>query len=226
MVGLSKGMLALPLEGYERRLAGEQREVTVAFADIRGFTTLADCIPPDELVAVLNIYLVTIINVFRKHEGLINKFGGDSVMAVWNAPIDCQEHALLATVAAIGAQRAVSELKRKQPTLPKINFGIGINTGKVIAGSIGCPDCMEYTVIGDTVNIAARLTSVVLGGKVWITTSTSELVQDYISVKPLESLEVKGKRQPVKVYEVEDLNTASAQAFDNERLRERVRRGG
>ena len=185
MVGLSKGMLALPLEGYERRSAGEQREVTVAFADIRGFTTLADCIPPDELVAVLNIYLVTIINVFRKHEGLINKFGGDSVMAVWNASIDCQEHALLATVAAIGAQRAVSELKRKQPTLPKINFGIGINTGKVIAGNIGGEGTLEYTVIGSAVNIAAKLTSATPGGKVWITNDTFELVKNYISAKTL-----------------------------------------
>lgn len=197
--------VSAPSEELEHRSCGEQREVTVVFADIRGFTTLADCIEPNELVMVLNTYLSTLIKVFRKYEGMIIKFGGDSIMAVWNTPVDCDEHALLATMASVEAQQAIRELQSQEPTLPKIDFGIGVNTGKVIAASIGCEDHQEYTVIGDVVNIAARLTSAVPGGRVWITAGTFELAKNYISVKPLEPLELKGKRQPVKAYEVADV---------------------
>ncbi len=208
MIGLLQGIIPLSVKEHSPQSGGEEREVTVVFADLRGFTTLADCIPPKELVAVLNTYLSTVVRIFRKYEGMIDKFGGDSIMAVWNAPRDCREHALLATQAAVGAERAVTELKKRQPALPKIDFGIGINSGKVIAGNIGCEDCKDYTVIGDAVNIAARLTGTVPGGRVWITADTFDLARDYISAKLLEPIEVKGKRYPVKAYEVTDLNTA------------------
>jgi adenylate cyclase len=188
----------------EPGFGGERREVTVAFADIRGFTTLAECLSPEELITVLNTYLAAVIKAFLKHGGVIDKFGGDSIMAVWNAPGDCPAHALQATVAAIEAQQAVKELQRRESTLPKIGFGIGINTGKVTAGYIGCEDRMEYSVIGDTVNIASRLSDAVPAGKVWATLSTFELVEDYLSTKPLAPLAVKGKRQRVKAYEVLD----------------------
>ncbi len=194
------------LKERELRLGGEQREITVAFADIRGFTTLADCLQPQELVIVLNTYLSTIIKVFFKYGVMINKLGGDSVMAVWNAPRDCEEHALVATVAAFEAQRAIGALQKRELTLPKIGFGIGINTGKVIAGNIGCEDSLEYSVIGDTVNVAAKLTRFAPGGEVWITADTFELVKDHISAKALGPLAVKGKRQPVKTYEVLDIH--------------------
>lgn len=180
----------------------EQREVTVAFADIRGFTTLADCMPPEELAAVLNTYLSAVTRAFLKHDVMMNRFGGDSIMAVWNAPADCEGHALRATMAASEAQRAINELQKTESTLPKIEFGIGVNTGMVIAGNIGYEEHKEYAVLGDTVNIAAKLTSVAPGGKVWITADTFELVKDHISVKPLEPMALRGKRQPVKAYEV------------------------
>lgn len=182
----------------------EQREVTVVFADIRGFTTLADCMLPEELAAVLNTYLSTVTRAFLKHDVMMNRYGGDSIMAVWNAPLDCEEHALRATMAATEAQRAVTELQKAESTLPKIDFGIGVNTGRVIAGDFGYEERKEYSVLGDTVNVAAKLTSVAPGGKVWITADTFELVKDHISVKPLEPLALKGKRQPIKAYEVLD----------------------
>ncbi len=191
----------------EPKFRGERREVTVAFADIRGFTTLADCLQAEELVMVLNTYLSTIIKVFIKYGVMINKFGGDSIMGVWNAPTDCREHPVLATTAAIEAQAAVGELQRKELTLPKIGFGIGMNTGNLIAGNIGCPDSLEYTVIGDAVNIAAKLTRLTPGGKVYITADTFELVEDHVSAKMLGPLAVKGKRQPIKTFEVLDVHT-------------------
>jgi len=191
-----------PCDDSARASAVEQREVTVAFADIRGFTTLADCMPPEELATVLNTYLSAVTRVFLKHDVMINRFGGDSIMAVWNAPADCEGHALRATMAASEAQRAIHELRKTESTLPKIDFGIGVNTGRVIAGNIGYEEHKEYSVLGDTVNVASKLTSVTPGGKVWITAHTFELVKDYISVKPLVPMALRGKRQPVKAYEV------------------------
>lgn len=220
MVGLLQATASLPLKELDLELGAEQREVTVAFADLRGFTTLADCIPPNELLTVLNAYLSTVVTVFHKYEGMIDKFGGDSILAIWNAPLACREHALLATAAAVEAQRAIKDLQRKRPTLPRINFGIGINTGQVIAGDIGGEDCKEYTVIGDTVNIAARLTGTVPGGRVWITASTFDLARDYISAKPLDPIVVKGKRHQLKAYEVTELNaglTRRAEGFGDDR---------
>ncbi len=204
--GFSKDLSAVnadtQLKDHEPRWRGEQREVTVAFADIRGFTTLADCIPPDELIMVLNAYLTTVVRAFLKYDVEINKFGGDSVMAICNAPTHCENHALLVTKAAIEVQRAVRGLQQRELTLPRINFGIGVNTGRVVVGHIGCEGHLEYSVIGDAVNVAARLTGAVPGGKVWITIGTFEVVKDKITVKSLEPLAMKGKRQPVKVYEV------------------------
>ncbi|MFC1906731.1 adenylate/guanylate cyclase domain-containing protein [Chloroflexota bacterium] len=187
------------------RLEGECREVTVAFADIRGFTTLAECIPLEELITVLNTYLSTIIQAFLEQGGMISKLGGDSVMAVWNAPVDCPKHALLATVAALEAQRAVHNLQMSEITLARVGFGIGINTGRVIAGGIGCEDKLEYSVIGDAVNIASRITDTAPAGKVWVAASTFDSIEGYITARPLKPMAVKGKRQPVKAYEVLDI---------------------
>lgn len=188
----------------ELKLGGQQREVTVAFADIRGFTGVSEKVQPEALVGVLNTYLSIVINAVLKHDGMINKFGGDSIMAVWNVPTDCKEHALLATMAAIDAQRAIRQLQQEELTLPRMDFGIGINTGMVVAGNMGSEDRLEYSVIGNAVNIASRLTSVTPGEKVWIGSDTYELVKDYIRVKPLKPLMVKGKRLPIKAYEVID----------------------
>jgi adenylate cyclase len=190
------------LEKNELELGGEQCEVTVAFADIRGFTSMSENTPTAELVRLLNIYLSTVIEAVLKYDGMVNKFGGDSIMAVWNAPTQCKEHALMAIKAAMDAQRAIMALHQEDASLPKIDFSIGINTGKAMAGNFGSKDRLEYSVIGDAVNVAARLTGIAEAGKVWIGSDTYELVKDYIQAKPLEPFTVKGKREPIKAYEV------------------------
>jgi adenylate cyclase len=196
--------IPLPIAG-QFSPGGQRREVTVAFADIRSFTTLADCLVPEELVSVLNRYLAVVIKSFLQGRGMIHKLMGDSVMAVWNAPQDLADHALLATRAATEAQQAIRELRREEFTLPKMDFGIGINTGNVITGHFGGEDCQEYSVIGDTVNIAARLTGAAPGGKVWITGSTFEQIEAQVSARPLTLMALKGKRQLVKAYEVTEI---------------------
>ena len=193
------------MENDELRLGGEQTEVTVAFADIRGFTSMSENIQPAELVRVLNIYLSIVIDSILKYDGMVNKFGGDSVMAVWNAPTKCEEHALMATKAAIDAQHAIQALQQEDISLPKVDFGIGINTGHAIAGNLGSENRSEYSVIGDSVNIASRLTSAAEGGKVWIGANTYEIVKNHVQVKALEPITVKGKRELVHAYEVIDI---------------------
>jgi len=186
-------------------LVGREYEVTVAFADVRGFTSISEKLPTEELVRALNVYLSAIIKAIIKYDGMVNKFGGDSVMAIWNVPMECKGHALSAIKAAISAQHAIRELQAKETALPKMEFGIGINTGKAVAGNMGSEDRLEYSVIGDTVNTAAKLSNAAPGGKVWIGADTFLLVKDYVMAKPLDPLSIKGKREPVKTYEVLDI---------------------
>jgi len=189
-------------EEGDLKLDGEEREVTVAFADVRGFTGISEKITSIELVRALNIYLAAIIEAVLKYGGMVNKFGGDSVMAVWNTPLECQDHALLAVKAAISAQNAFSKLPGSDKNLSKMEFGIGINTGKVLAGNMGSRDRMEYSVIGDAVNCAARITSATPSGKVWIGADTLLKIERQVLAVPLKPLKVKGKRQPITAYEV------------------------
>jgi len=186
----------------ELKLGGEEKEVTAVFADVRNFTGISENIPPDELVRVLNIYLSTIIDTVLDYSGMINKFGGDSVMAIWNVPVEHEEHALLATKAGISAQRAIKQLQERETTLPKMEFGIGINTGKALAGNMGSKNRLEYSVIGDAVNIAAKLANAAPGGKIWIGESIYKLVNSHIATKRLGSLAVKGRSHPIQAYEV------------------------
>jgi adenylate cyclase len=188
----------------ELKLGGDECEVTALFADIRNFTSISEIIPPEELVRALNLYLSAIIEAVLKHNGMINKFGGDSVMAIWNVPVESEGHALLATKAALSAQRAVKKLHNGETIFPRMEFGIGINTGGAVAGNMGSENRLEYSVIGDAVNTAARLASATPGGKIWIGASTFQLVKDCIVAKPLEPLVLKGKREPIQAYEVLD----------------------
>jgi adenylate cyclase len=201
----------------ELKLGGQEQEVTVMFADVRGFASISEKMLPKKLVWALNIYISAIIKAVFEHDGTINKFGGDSVMATWNVPIGCKEHALLATRAAVSAQRAIVKLHNKESNLPEMQFGMGVNTGKALAGNMGSEDRLEYSVIGDTVNTAARLADAAPGGKVWIGADTFTQVKDYITAELLKPLSLKGKRKKVRVYEVIDIqgNRLSRLSLEN-----------
>jgi adenylate cyclase len=187
------------------KLGGEERTVTILFADARNFTGISEKMNTQELVSILNRYLSVIIKATLQYDGMVNKFGGDSIMAVWNTPIACQGHALSATRAAVRTQQALKELQERTKNLPRMEFGIGINTGKAVAGNMGSTDRLEYSVIGDAVNTAARLAGATPGGKVWVGSSTFDLIHDDVFAIPLKPLSLRGKREAIRVYEVLDI---------------------
>ena len=184
------------------RLGGEQREVSVLFADIRNFTRISEQLSPEATVKMLNTYLSVVTDAVVQHDGIVNKFGGDNIMAVWNAPQSQPEHALLAVKAAWEAQQKVAELQKSDSRLLPVQFGIGINTGIALAGNIGSVGRTEYTVIGDSINTASRICSSAPGGEVWIGAETYNQTKDYIETEELEPQKLKGKAAPIIVYRV------------------------
>ena len=183
-------------------LGGEQRIVTVLFADVRGFTEICEQMVPAAVVNMLNNYLSIIIKRLIDNGGMINKFVGDNIMAVWNAPQLQQDHARIAVKAAWEAQQAIVERQRDDLSLRQLQFGIGINTGGALAGNVGSTGRAEYTVIGDAVNIASRICGATPGGEIWIGPETYDQARDYIEVEELEPQSYKGKTGTVAVYRV------------------------
>jgi adenylate cyclase len=190
------------LEQGQLQLDGQEQAVTVMFADVRGYTALSQEIQPSKLITLLNTYLSVIIQSVIKNEGMVNKFAGDNIMAVWNAPTNCVKHPLMAVKTALATQKAVADIWQQSLGLPRMEFGIGINTGLVVVGNMGSEDRLEYSVIGDTVNLAARITAAAPANTIWIGAATYEKVKGYVEAKQLENLTVKGSRLPVLVYEV------------------------
>ena len=186
----------------ELRLGGEQREVSVLFGDIRNFTPMSEQLSPEEVVKMLNTYLSVVTDTVIQHDGIVNKFWGDSIIAVWNAPQLQPEHALLAVKAAWEAQQKLAELRQSDDRLRPVQFGIGINTGIALVGNIGSVGRTEYTVIGDSINVASRICSSAPGGQVWIGAETYNQTKDYIEAEELEPQKLKGKAEPVIVYRV------------------------
>jgi adenylate cyclase len=186
------------------KLGGEQRVVTVFFADIRGFTQISEQMSPEATVNMLNTYLSIITDSVLRNGGMVNKFIGDNVMAVWNAPNYEPEHAKLAIKAALESQQKIVELKQSDPSLIQVNFGIGVNTGEALAGNVGSSGRTEYTVIGDAVNLASRICGVTPGGEIWIGPVTYQEAKDCLEVEELPPRTFKGKTKPVVVYRVKE----------------------
>ncbi|MBM4461790.1 MAG: adenylate/guanylate cyclase domain-containing protein [Chloroflexi bacterium] len=189
----------------ELTLTGEKREVTVLFADMRGFTKLSSGLEPGKVVDILNTYFSVIIDCINANGGMVNKFAGDNIMAIWNAPQSQPEHAFLAVKAALESQKAIDELNRKSGHVSPVEFGIGINTGEATAGSIGSKGRAEYSVIGDTVNLASRICGAAPGGRVWIGWQSYKKVKENVVASQLEPQHFKGKEEAFAVYEVRAL---------------------
>lgn len=188
-------------------LTGERRDVTVLFCDIRGFTPIAERLSPEEVVTLLNEFYELMIDTTFKHDGTLDKFLGDAVMAIFGAPIHHEDHALRAVRTAVAMQAGVAELSRRRQANGKdpITVGIGISAGETVAGTVGTEERMEYTVIGDSVNLAARLESHAKPGQILISENTYQKIQEKVEVKPLGPIRVKGKEHQVEIYEVTHL---------------------
>ncbi len=190
-------------------LSGEEREITVLFADVRGFTTLSEGLTPPEVVHILNIFLEQMTSIVMQYGGAINKYIGDNMMAFWNAPYSQEDHAWLATQAALGMLDAIHKLNETRQFSAPVQFGIGINTGPVVVGNVGSQRRLEYTPIGDTVNVASRLCGVAPGGVCYIGARTRELLGDRVKPADVLHLKLKGKAEPVEIHELHPPSTTA-----------------
>jgi adenylate cyclase len=185
-------------------LGGVLRDVTILFVDIRGFTAFSEANPPEKVVEIVNRYLDLTSSSIQNNGGTIDKYIGDATMAIFNAPNDLDGHALCAV-------RAAWEMKKGSETLRKeilrdfdveLEFGIGVNTGQAIVGNMGSEFRMDYTVIGDTVNTAARLESSAQKGQIIISDAVYRQVKNYVDAEDLGLLTVKNKKEGIHIYEV------------------------
>ena len=184
------------------RLGGVRRAVTILFADIRGFTSFSEKLQPEASVEVLNRYLTLASEAVLAEEGTLDKFLGDGVMAIYNAPLAQPDHALRAVRSALAVQKAVREMHNELPPANCLHFGVGITSGLAVVGSIGSTKIRNYTAIGDTVNLASRLQAQAEPGQVLLDKAAYEYVKDRIIARELGYVQVKGHSEPDLVFEV------------------------
>ena len=193
--------------------SGSRHNATVLFADIRGFTRMSEENPPEEIVALINDYCERMVACIFRHEGSLDKFVGDEVMAVWGAGVPVENHALHAVQCAVDMMSAIDKLndERERQGKPRIAIGIGIASGIMIAGYMGSTQAMSYTVLGDTVNLGARLCSSAQPGEILINRATWESVKQDAVCTPLPPMMVKGKTAPIDIFRVASKSTTSGE---------------
>jgi len=186
------------------RLGGINQTITVLFADIRGFTSLSEREKPERIVNLLNRYFTAMSEIIFAHGGTLDKYIGDGLMAIFGAPTATPEDALNAAKAAVAMQRCVSLLNGELVAdgLLPITVGIGLHTGEALVGYIGSEKRSEYTAIGDTVNLAARLESNARGGQILLSDATAKEIGGTFSLVAHEPLKVRNRTQPVSLFEL------------------------
>lgn len=192
-------------------LGGEKRKVSILFCDIRGFTTLTEKEPVETIVTLLNDYFSSMTDVIFANSGTLDKFIGDAVMAIYGAPLELKDSAYKCVKTAVEMREKLTKLneKWKAEKKPQIQVGYGINTGEAIVGNIGSERRMEYTAIGDMVNVAARIEGETEGSQIFITEETFQELGNRVAVKKLKAVQLKGKTAKVQIYEVVGLNKES-----------------
>jgi adenylate cyclase len=185
-------------------LGGERRSLTVLFSDIRGFTSLSETMPPEALARYLSEYFSEMVEIIFEHGGTLDKFIGDAIMALWGAPVAHDDDPARAFAAALDMQAAVRELNERWTASgkPAIGIGIGINYGDVFAGNIGSQRRMEYTVLGDAVNIASRLCAQAGAGEILVGEAFRDVVAQDERFIPAREISLRGRTAPVSVYRV------------------------
>jgi class 3 adenylate cyclase len=185
-------------------LGGEEREISVLFADLQGFTAFSERHEPGEVVEMLNEYWARAVPAVTEQGGMIERFAGDAIMAVFNAAGDEPDHPARAARAALGLQRATADVSGRSPDWP--SFRAGVNTGRAVVGNVGSAEQRSFTAIGDTTNLAARLQAEAEPGQVVIGATTLAALGDGALVRALGGLELKGKSEPVEAFVLVELD--------------------
>lgn len=190
----------------DAKLGGDRKEVSILFSDIRGYTTLTENLEAEEVVSMLNEYFESMVEAVFKHKGTLDKYIGDAIMAVFGSPLPLEEHAWMAVQTSLEMRVRLHEFNQRRHTddKPKIKIGIGINSDTVISGNIGSSKRMEFTAIGDGVNLGSRLESVSkqYGCDIIISHNTFQPCQEQIWARELDYIRVKGRNEPVAIYEL------------------------
>jgi adenylate cyclase len=187
-------------------LGGEVRSVSVLMSDLRGFTTLSERLPPDRISEIMNEYFTEMVDVIMDHHGVIQDFIGDGILAVYGAPLDDPDHAWHAVTTALEMQAALRRLNAgwQAAGRPALAMGVAVHTGEVFAGNVGSPKRKKYSVMGDTVNTTSRIEGLnrELGTEILISRETLQVVKDRVVIRERGSIKVKGRTQPVEVFEL------------------------
>ena len=187
-------------------LGGEKRKLTVLFSDIRGFTTLSETLPPEKLTRLLNLYLTTMTDCVFDHAGMLDKYVGDELMALFGAPLKTEQHALDACLTALDMIQKLDFVRQEwaKENVSYLNIGIGIHTGEMIVGNMGSERIFDYTVIGDSVNLGSRLegTNKVYGTHIIISEDVYTQIQRKLLCREMDMIRVRGKQKPILIYEV------------------------
>jgi adenylate cyclase len=201
------------------KLGGDKKALSVLFSDIRGFTTVSETLTPEELVHLLNEYLTAMTDIVFKYDGLLDKYMGDAIMAVYGAPLDQPDHAVRACRTALDMLEELKKLQKKwsDEGRPVLHIGVGVNSGDMVVGNMGSQMRFDYTVMGDSVNLGSRLEGInkEYGTNIVISEYTYAAVKDILLCRELDSVRVKGKKLPVKIYELigEKKDAAPHEAF-------------
>jgi class 3 adenylate cyclase len=184
----------------------QRREISVVFADIRGFTTVSEKWEPEFLIEVLNEHLTVAAAAINLQEGLIDKYDGDTVMALFNTPLNPQEnHAERAVRTALAMRQDLAAFHEGIPENQRLYFGVGVHTGDAVVGNVGSPLRKDYSAVGDAVNLSERLQVLAEGGQIIISDNTYQLVKEWVSVTRMEPVQVKGRQALEQLYWLEGI---------------------
>jgi adenylate cyclase len=186
------------------RLGGEKRQVTILMSDLRGFTSLSGRLGAEQVVAILNRYLGTMVDIIMEYQGTIDDFIGDAIFVIFGAPLRMDDHAQRAVACAVAMQLAMATVnaQNRAESLPEVEMGVGVNTGEVVVGNIGSHKRAKYSLVGAHVNLTARIESYTVGGQILISDATRRAVGSDVTVAAQIALEAKGIEQPITLYDV------------------------
>ncbi len=183
-------------------LGGRLQPVTVLFADLEGFTPLCEKNDPQQIISVLNQYHTFIINMIQRYGGTIDKFLGDGVMALYNTPLEQEDHIARAVKTALHTQDELYHFHQKMDPVFRVPVNFGIHTGMAVVGNVGAAEIMDFTAVGDTVNVAARLQSHSRNGQILISKDVYDAVEDFVVAREIGPIAVKGRSEPIITYEI------------------------